>query len=539
MEIKTTFGKLGLRPTLKVTFIPPKSINDMKSNKLYLMAPEGKNTFSKWRERFWPIHAYELKKILPLLFMKFFISFTYGILTVMKDSFVVTAKGGGAEVIPVLKGWVVLPIAFGATLLYSKLTNIFRRTTLFYSIIIIFISFVALYGFVLYPNLDTLSPHRSADWLLSILGQKNAHWVAIYRNWMQSVFFVVAELWGGIVIFLLFWGFVNHVCNFYDAKRYYNLFIAGGDLAQIFTGPLVCFYTHKFVGAQFTVALRFLTTHVIVFGIGIMLLYWWLNRYILKDSRFYNPDKQTVSLEGEKTKLSLKDSIKFILRSKYLRCIAIMVIAYGLTMTLVEVSWKANLRLAYPDIGDYQAFMASVTSSVGICSLCLTTLFSGMIVRSCGWRFCAQISPVIVGLGSIVFLTLYLNQQWLIPISIPLNLTPLMLIVAIGAFHNVSSKVSKYAFFDATKEMSYIPLDQESKIKGKAAIDVVGARFGKSGASWIQVVLIQIAGTGSVLSITKYLLPMIACTTIFWIFAVRSLDKQFSSSKFPKNFSSD
>jgi AAA family ATP:ADP antiporter len=82
----------------------------------------------RWRNRLWPIQAFELKKFLPLIFMKFFISLTYGVLTTMKDAFVVTAKGGGAEVIPVLKGWLVLPMALGATLLYSKLANKFRRS---------------------------------------------------------------------------------------------------------------------------------------------------------------------------------------------------------------------------------------------------------------------------------------------------------------------------------------------------------------------------------------------------------------------------
>ncbi|MBF8263383.1 MAG: tlcA-B [Parachlamydiales bacterium] len=495
------------------------------------MALEAKPTFSKWRERLWPIHAFELKKIIPLLFMKFFISFTYGILTAMKDGFVVTSRGGGAEVIPVLKGWIVLPIALGATLLYSKLTNSFRRTTLFYSIILIFISFVALYGFVLYPNLDALSPHQSADWLLGIVGKENSHWIAIYRNWMQTLFFVTAELWGGIVIFLLFWGFVNHISKFNDAKRYYNLFIAGGDLAQIFTGPLVCYYTRKFIGADFPFALKHLTCYVVVFGLIIMTLYWFLNRYILTDRRFFNPEEHNISLEGEKTKLSLRESLKLIVKSKYLRYIAMMVVAYGLTMNLVEVTWKANLKLAYPDTGAYQAFMASISSSVGICSLCITTMLSGVIIRSLGWHFCAQVPPIIVGTGAVVFLTVYLNQSWLAPIITPLGMTPLMLIVMLGAFHNISSKVSKYAFFDATKEMAYIPLDQESKIKGKAAIDVIGGRLGKSGAAWIQVALIQIAGTGSVLSITNFLLPLIACTALFWILSVRSLNKEFAAKR--------
>lgn len=478
---------------------------------------------AKWRKRLWPIHAYELKKILPLLFMKFFISFTYGVLTTMKDAFVVTAKGAGAEVIPVLKGWIVLPIALGATLLYSKLANVFKRSTLFYGIILFFMVFVFLYGFVLYPNIDALSPHESADWLLSKIGQANSHWVAVYRNWIQSLFFVAAELWGSIVIFLLFWGFVNHICNFNEAKRCYNLFIAGGDLAQMFTGPLVCYFTGKYLATQFDFALQGLVCCVLFFGFMIMALHFLLTRKVLKDERLYQPEHNQQPID-QKTKLSLLDSIKFIARSPYLRYIAVMVVAYGLTINLTEVTWKANLKLAYPETGAYQSFMATVSSSVGVCSFIITVFFSGFLIRRLGWGFCAQLPPIVIGATSIIFLTLFLNQQWL-------GASPLLLIVIFGAFQNVSTKVMKYAFFDSTKEMSYIPLDQESKVKGKAAIDVVGSRLGKSGAAWIQIVLIQVAGTGSVLSITHFLLPLIACTVLFWILSVRQLNKQFTKEK--------
>ncbi|MES2272715.1 MAG: Npt1/Npt2 family nucleotide transporter [Chlamydiota bacterium] len=492
------------------------------------MASGDKSPLVRWRERLWPIHAYELKKVLPLLFMKFFISFTYGVLTTMKDAFVVTAEGSGAEVIPILKGWVVLPMALGATLLYSKLANVFRRSILFYGIISFFLGFIFLYGFVLYPNLDLLSPHESANWLLDKVGQQNSHWVAIYRNWVQSLFFVTAELWGSVVIFLLFWGFVNHICNFNEAKRSYNLFIVGGDLAQMFTGPLVCYFTGKYLGSEFGLALKSLVCCILFFGAMIMALHWILTRRVLKDKRLYQPE-QVQSME-QKTKLSLLNSLKFIAKSPYLRAIAVMVVAYGFTMSLTEVTWKANLKLAYPETGAYQAFMATVSSSVGVCSFIITLFFSGVIIRYLGWHFCAQLPPIVIGVTSLIFLTLFLNPEWIAPLTGSFGTTPLMLIVVFGAFQNVASKVMKYAFFDSTKEMSYIPLDQESKVKGKAAIDVVGSRLGKSGAAWVQILLIQLAGTGSVLSITHFLLPLIACTIVFWILSVRSLNKEFSAA---------
>ena len=490
------------------------------------MASEGQSSWTSWLKRLWPIESYELKKILPLLLMKFFISFTYGVLTTMKDAFVVTANGAGAEVIPILKGWIVLPAALGATLLYSKLTNIFRRSTLFYSIILFFMAFIALYGFVLYPNLDSLSPNESADWLLSKLGQKNSHWVAIYRNWIQTFFFVTAELWGQIVIFLLFWGFVNQICNFNEAKRCYNFFIAGGDIAQIFTGPLVLYFTYKYVH-HFSLALQGLVFCVLGFGSLIMLLHWYLTKRVLIDSRLYQPEHKNMGLE-QKTKLSLRESLRFIVKSPYLRCIAVMVVAYGLIMTLTEVTWKANLKNAYPETGAYQAFMATISSSVGICSLIISLFFSGSIIRRMGWHFCAQIPPIVIGATSLTFLLFFMNPSWTLPFTKMIGLTPLLFIVGFGAFQNISTKVMKYAFFDATKEMAFIPLDQESKVKGKAAIDVIGSRLGKSGAAWIQIALLQIAGTGSILSVTNSLLPLVGCTVVFWILSVRSLNKQFA-----------
>ena len=53
----------------------------------------------------------------------------------------------------------------------------------------------------------------------------------------------------------------------------------------------------------------------------------------------------------------------------------------------------------------------------------------------------------------------------------------------------------KYSIFDPTKEMAYIPLDKESKTIGKAAIEVLGARFGKSAGAFSQQLLVLLFGS--------------------------------------------
>lgn len=152
-----------------------------------------------------------LKKIIPLGLMFFCILFNYTILRDTKDVLVVTARGSSAEIIPFLKTWVNLPMAVGFMLLYTKLADVLPKQALFYSIILPFIAFFGAFGFVLYPLSHYIHPQAFADKLLNILGPRFLGPLAIMRIWSFCLFYVMAELWGSVVISVLFWGFANQV----------------------------------------------------------------------------------------------------------------------------------------------------------------------------------------------------------------------------------------------------------------------------------------------------------------------------------------
>jgi len=168
------------------------------------------------KPKFLGVEVATLKKIVPLGMMFFCILFNYTILRDTKDVLVVTAKGSSAEIIPFLKTWVNLPMAIGFMLLYTKLANVLSKQALFYSVILPFIAFFGAFGFVLYPLSNYIHPEAFADKLLNILGPRFLGPLAIMRIWSFCLFYVMAELWGSVVISVLFWGFANQVVSLFE-----------------------------------------------------------------------------------------------------------------------------------------------------------------------------------------------------------------------------------------------------------------------------------------------------------------------------------
>jgi AAA family ATP:ADP antiporter len=78
--------------------------------------------------------------------------------------------------------------------------------------------------------------------------------------------------------------------------------------------------------------------------------------------------------------------------------------------------------------------------------------------------------------------------------------------------------------------MVYIGLDDESRTKGKAAIDVVAAQSGKSASSLLQQALL-IATSGTVASILPVLAVFYSVMLTRWTAAVKELAEHYDPAR--------
>jgi AAA family ATP:ADP antiporter len=494
----------------------------------------GTPEFSGLKAYLWPVHRYELKKLIPMLLIFFFITFDYNVLRTMKDALVVTAKSSGAEAIPFIKVWMMFPGAVLMTFFFTRLSNRFNRETVFYTMMAVFLGYFALFTFFMYPNRDALHLNSLADYLQVVLPPGCKGFIAMVRNWTFSSFYVMSELWGAIILFVLFWGFANQVTRIHEAKRFYGLFGIGANFSGVAAGMAsiyVCSFPFNpslpFGEDAWEQSMIMLIGLILLSGILTMALFRWMNKTVLTDPRYYNQAEVKEDKEV-KGKLSLRDNFAYLLRSEYLICIAIIVMSYNMVINLVEVVWKHEVKELYPNPQDYNLYMNQVTAFIGVIATLSALLISGNSIRKCGWTFTAMLTPAILFVTSIGFFTFFFMKENLNEVVLALTgMTPLAIAVFFGSAQNVLSRGAKYSVFDATKEMAYVPLSAECKLKGKAAIDGVCSRLGKSGGSVIHQTLLLSFST--ITASAPYVAGLLFIVIGLWGGATMALGRRFKS----------
>lgn len=173
------------------------------------------------------------------------------------------------------------------------------------------------------------------------------------------------------------------------------LFGLGANVALIFSGQYVRWVSKMrstlAPGVDaWAVSLRYLMGAVLASG-GVL-----LGAYKHMQDKIVSKIEESKEAKGvpkkKKERMTMKESAKFLLSSPYIRDLALLVISYGMCINIVEVSWKAKLKQAFPNPNEYSAFMGNFSSATGTVTL-IMMLLGRSIFAKFGWRFAALVTP--------------------------------------------------------------------------------------------------------------------------------------------------
>ena len=499
--------------------------------------------FNKFQEFIFPIHKHELKKFIPMTLLMFGIVFVYHLVRSLKDVFIhynanlwLGAKPEEtANLISALKLWYVLPSAVITVMIFTALVNKFGVSKAFYITVSIFMFFYFAYGYLLYPNLDRLI--LSSEKITQITANAPPFfrsYITCMVNWPIVLFYIMSELWGTMAISFLFWQFANRVTMKSEVKRFFGLFSLLANTGTILAGNTLMNYA-KNLDVQ---RVRIIMTGVVLTGVLILAVYTYVNRVVLKDPLLYDVSKMPAK-KKKNHKVSPAEGIKILVKNPYLLLVSILVLSYGITINFSEIIMVSNMKEAFTR-AQYAEMQGTLTMLTGVFSM-IVVLLSNNVLRKFSWKVGALITPLIFLVFGGIFLSTVLYKQFVSSTIFGISAT--MVAVWCGVFYDSLAKGAKYSLFDATKSMVYIPLDDDERSKGQAAVEIIGGRAGKAGASLIQQVLLSFpktltTATGSVSGLLAHSPVMISAffgTVIVWIYAVLKLSVRYEEKIKEKN----
>ena len=462
---------------------------------------------------------FEALKFLAISVTKFFTVYIFIVLRGLEYSIFLPKMG--AELISAVELYCLLPISSLFVILYFKLGKHFSRLKICGMLLIVFLIFFNIFNYFIFLNQDALG----LDFLsLKLEYPRFKYPLLLLENWHISLFYVFAELWGIMMLSLSFWQLANEISTVTEARKYYGFFGAIGQLGMILGGTIAVKMSNIYPSIEpdaWINRFNWLINSVTISGIILLACYWWISKHIWQYVRI---EERRYS----KVKMSIRQSLKYIFTSRYLRLIATLIICYGVLMSISETLWKDQVLKLHSNSADYSAFVGKFQIYLGIGT------FSGMLfavvsLRKFSWLFNALSTPLSFGCTGIVFFSLISFREYLSPYFIAIGVPVVIATVTAGMVQILLAKTFKYTLFDLSKEMTFIPLDEELRTNGKAAVEIISSRVGRSGGSMIILSLLTIMPNSSLLSLSSYLFVIFIIILFIWFHAAVALNNEFEA----------
>ena len=455
----------------------------------------------------------------------------YNVMRGMKEALILNIPGATAAYIPFIKMMLVLPLSviFGALYLRNKQKHGLLFT--YYFITLSMMGYFICFTYIIVPNMSYFIPNPA--WVDSVkLQYPNLQFfVGIIGQWPSALFYSIAELWGTFTLVILFWQTANEIFTSDEAKTFYPILQLVGSFSILSAS-----YVIKYIGG-FPSPLNACTLFMSGLASGILILTYLLRHHFPDRNQ---PQAQTNTAQAStKPKLSLMKSLKLTATCPHILYIALCTCSFGILVNIFDNYLKEIISLYFPGQSGFLNYYSTFTAWKGQLAL-LANFFTLFYLRKLGWFKMAAVTPFvcIVSLNTFLFISTmsHLGVDLNPMVSVFTQLSGISFGENSGLWYAwiccaavVVIYAAKYAFFDTTKEMAFIPLPNHIKSTGKAAACGLGGRTGKSLSGLVQLSIFTLSGEITFQAIAPYLLVTCVIISAAWLWALLKLNMSYNS----------
>ncbi len=440
--------------------------------------------FSVKREE-WLIFAF-------MLLIVALVNVNFSILRSMRNALVVADTGGSATFIPYFELFGTFPASILLTWVLSRLMRVCSFRLIFSMTMIFFLSFFLVFAYWIYPYREEI--HGLLEAKLGFLFGFTRFKV-VFTHWPDMVFYIMSELWKVALLSVIFWGFLNEKLSLEQAKRFYPPLLLGSSIGTMLAGPITVFSTSLFSWNLLSLStqrwqhsLYMLTFFLVVCGLFTLVLFTALFKKLSLVPKLVSEVQPKEPFS--KRLLSLSSSLRFLMKSRYLSSLLLIVVAEYICYALGELIFLETLKSKYPTPSEYCQYMGSLSFWMGICTAVSALFITPYLLQAYRWSRTIMLTPfLMIGITFAFFFVIYCGKVGLFPVGSSLTIA-----IILGSLHFCIGRAAKYTLFDAIKELSFIPLTQEAQMKGKLIIDGIGSRLGRGSSSLLSILLFLMMG---------------------------------------------
>lgn len=418
------------------------------------------------------------------------ININYYILRSIRNTLAVSLSSVGAELIPAIQFWALLPLTILLIYGLSVFMRKHRPSSVFMFATGAFSLFFLLFSLFIFPHrafLESLFVFPSVAKFVPSLGH-------LLSNWTAALYYVAAELWKVAILSVLFFGFLNQRISLNAAKGLYSPILLGGSLGGLVAGPITVFcsgigkdLSESFGQSSWQLTFIFLSIIMALVGALIVLLFSWLKKRL----DFQGKEMGETESRDKPLPIAMMESLKTIWRSRYLFSLCMMVVFDYVAYYLYEIFFLDILKKVYVDPNSYCAFNGQLVFWSSLLTTFSALFIAPVMLKKCSWKVPALMTPLVIMVFSLAFFgcAIFHDSAFILALADSTGTTSMGLAIIIGSSLFCMARAAKSTVFDASKELAFIPLPRELQSKAKLIVDGLASRTGCTLAATVNQIL--------------------------------------------------